>query len=268
MSRRYFTNREIKFLIQNFVRHGPVYCAEKLGRNIPYVAKKAYALGLKRKISDQWRIDKSPKQINMEPFHHITEPSIAYLLGFIWADGHVTKKKNGIIIHIQNCDGKNLKNLFFNYNFHLHISKRGQYVFYLNDYLFHKFLADNDYVIKSTASPSKILAHVPDHLRHYFFRGYFDGDGCLTNNSNHCLSFTGSYEQDWSDVKKMIKKITNHHPKICRRNNDIRGHRSSYIYIYGKEKVRAVLRYLYRGKQMGLRRKAHPSQQFLTNLSS
>lgn len=270
MSRRYFTTDEIGFLKENFVAHGTAYCAEKLGRNVPYVAKKAYALGLKRKSSDQWRIDKSMQQVSMEPFLRITEPSVAYTLGFIWADGYVSKSKNRVAISVQHRDGNDLRTLLSKHiPFHLHIGKRNsQYMFYLDDIKFHKFLVAYDYIIKSIVSPSKILSHIPSHLHHYFFRGYFDGDGCLTNNKNHCLSFTGSYEQDWVDIEKMITHATEHCPKVLRRNDDKRGHKSSVVYLYGKEKVKRVLAYLYRGEQMGLSRKSHLSHQFLTSLSS
>ena len=268
MSRRQFTPNEIEFLKENFVQFGPSYCAEKLRRNVPYVAKKAYALGLRRRVSDQWKLDKSSRKVNMNPFYHITEPSIAYIMGFIWADGYVSKSKNRMTVSIQNKDGNDLKPVFAKYiPFHLHIAKRDkQYMFYLNDLQLHQFLVDNDYLIKSVASPSKILTNIPTYLHHYFFRGYFDGDGCLTDNTNHCLSFTGSYEQDWSDTEKMILDITGYSPKIIRRNNDQRGHKSSYIYVYGKEKVKHILIYLYAGEQMGLSRKSHLSHQFLTSL--
>lgn len=266
MSRRYFTSNEIDFLKENFVQHGHEYCAEKLGRNAPYVAKKAYALGLKRKSSEQWKIDKSNPQVNMKPFYNVTEPSIVYILGFIWADGYVSKKKNRIAIAIQNKDGRDLKELFLRYiPFHLHMEKKKfQHMFYLNDFRLHEFLVDNDYLVKSVASPTKILSHIPKHLHHYFFRGFFDGDGCLTNNKNHCLSFTGSYEQDWIDITKMIINLTDSYPKTIRRIND-KGHKNSFIYIYEKEKVKKVLSYLYGGEQMGLSRKSHLSHEFLTN---
>lgn len=267
MSRRYFTTNEIIFLKENFIPYGTKYCAEKLGRNIPYVAKKAYALGLKRKCSEQWKIDKSSKQVSMEPFHNITDPSIAYILGFIWADGYVSKTTNRIAVAIQNRDGQDLKELFLRYiPFHLHMEKKKlQHMFYLNDLHLHKFLVDNDYLIKSIATPSRILAHIPKHFHHYFFRGFFDGDGCLTNNKNHCLSFTGSYEQDWTDIIQLIYHIIGVYPKIVRRTDSIKGHKNSFVYLYGKEKVRKVLNYLYEGEQMGLSRKSHLSRDFLTN---
>ena len=35
-----------------------------------------------------------------------------------------------------------------------------------------------DYDIKSTISPYKILNSIPKELKHYFFLGLIDGDGC------------------------------------------------------------------------------------------
>ena len=267
MLKRYFTPNEIDFLKENFIQYGAKYCANHLKRNIPYVAKKAYALGLKRKDSDQWKIDKSQERVEMTPFYKITKPSVAYILGFIWADGYVSKIKNRICIAVQNQDGKDLKEIFHHHiPFHLHMeNKKCQHMFYLNDFRLHNFLVKNDYLVKSTATPSKILSHIPKRLQHYFFRGFFDGDGCLTNNKNHCLSFTGSYDQDWTSIIKMIGDVTGVEPKIIRRSNDKRGHKNSFVYLYNKERVKKVLSYLYSGEQMGLSRKSHLSHNFVTS---
>lgn len=265
MSRRYFTSTEIDFLKENFIKHGTEYCAKKLERTSPYVAKKAYSLGLRRRTSEQWKFDKSPKLVNIEYFHKMTSPTIAYILGFIWADGNVSKTKHRITITIKYEDGESLKNTFLLYiPFHIHISNsRHQFMFYINDINLHSFLVDNDYLNKSVMSPSKILSKIPQHLHHYFFRGYFDGDGCFTNKSNCCVSFTGSYEQNWTDIECFIKSF-DIIPKIIRRAH--MQSKSSFIYFYGKQNCKRFLDALYSGKEVGLARKSHLHKTLVTSL--
>lgn len=267
MKKRPFTEQEIEYLKENFVKYGGIYCAKQLERTPPYVFKKAYSLGLKRKDSNQWKLDKSPQQVSMEQFYNITDYRIAYILGFIWADGHVSKTKNLIIISTQSRDGKDIQQAVVGIiPFHIYIASRNkQSIFSIGDLSLHTFLVEHDYINKSTLSPTKILSKIPQHLKHYFFRGYFDGDGCFTNKTNRCISFTGHYEQDWTDVENFIKslEIT---PQIIRRNDDKRGYKSSFIYVYGKDKCKKILEDLYKGEQVGLTRKSNLFHEFITNL--
>jgi len=41
------------------------------------------------------------------------------------------------------------------------------------------FLSENNYKEKSYVSATKILNKIPNNLKKYFFRGYFDGDGSI-----------------------------------------------------------------------------------------
>jgi intein-encoded DNA endonuclease-like protein len=268
MKHKKFTTDEINFLKKNFIQFGVKKCAEHLNRNSPYVEKKAYSLGLFRKNSDQWKLDKSPQKVNMIPFLNIKSPEMAYILGFIWADGHITKRKNGIVISVQQKDGKELHDVLLKHiPFNVHVTKRnGQFMFHIHDYTLHQFLVDNDYSIKSVSSPSKILSKIPISLRHYFFRGYFDGDGCFSNGkSGSCVSFTGSHNQNWNDTIQFIQKIIQKTPGLIRRKKDKLGHQSSYVYFYGKEHIKKFLSYLYSGQSLGLSRKRLKYEEFVNN---
>jgi hypothetical protein len=135
-------------------------------------------------------------------------------------------------------------------------------MFYLNDLQLHSFLKENDYCNKSITTPSKILSIIPKNLHHYFFRGYFDGDGCFTKiKTCPTIIWTGSYEQNWNDVSELIKKITNHQPKILQRIME-KGHKNSMLYFYGKDRIKKFLDYLYQGEIIGLSRKRKRYEQF------
>jgi intein-encoded DNA endonuclease-like protein len=45
------------------------------------------------------------------------------------------------------------------------------------------FLKSNDYLIKSVASPTKILLNIPEEFQSYFYLGFSDGDGCFYYNT-------------------------------------------------------------------------------------
>lgn len=253
--KRFFTQAECDFIRNNFTQLGAKKCAISLGRSHFYIEKKAAALGVTRRTGKQWRIDKSPCKVNMTLFETIRMPAVAYFLGFLWADGHVTKKKNTIQIHVHQDDGIELQKIFipivpFGV---LNYTKKSQYVFYLSDLRLHDFLVEHDYLVKSLATPTKILNQIPTNLRCYFWRGYFDGDGCFTKKSNICVSFTGSFNQNWTDTQIMIWNITNEVPKIARRQGQKGA--SSFVYVYGRKKVRALLDFLYAGDTFGLSRK-------------
>ncbi len=270
MRHQKLTKRDIKFLIKNYSTLGPKECAKKLNhKSWMYLSKVAQKLQLKRN-KDLMNKSKSWNQVKMKPFNNITSPYICYILGFIWADGYVSSTKNRVAVSFNIKDLTDLKPILLKHiPFHIHFAKRnGQPGFSINDLSLRSFLKENDYLIKSLATPSKILSKIPKSLQHYFFRGYFDGDGCFTNITTcPTINFVGSYNQNWNDIFNIIKNITNHQPKILRRNDDKRGHKSSVIYFYGKDRIKKFLDYLYKGESIGLSRKRERYEKFTSLLS-
>jgi hypothetical protein len=72
------------------------------------------------------------------------------------------------------------------------------------------FLKNNDYLEKSKVSPDKIISLIPENLQKYFYRGWFDGDGCIciSGKSNTIgVQIAGSKSQIWSAFIKLSKKM-------------------------------------------------------------
>lgn len=147
-----------------------------------------------------------------------------YLLGLLWADGHVDIKRKSIVYICSQKDFIQNKHIFIKFgikNFYTRYNKCngktcGPYMSWTvfdNNVL--NFLIENDYHIKSTGiSPEKILSIIPEELHHYWFRGYFDGDGCpffATNKYGRkfyaSLSFCSSSNQNWNFLKKIMDKL-------------------------------------------------------------
>ena len=74
------------------------------------------------------------------------------------------------------------------------------------------FLIEHDYNKKSHISADKILSKIPDELKHYFFRGLIDGDGCFyyykpeNGSTLRQFALASTYEQDWSYFENLCKE--------------------------------------------------------------
>ena len=123
----------------------------------------------------------SKNRVPYENFIDIKTKEMSYILGFLWADGHIRKPYSvGTTINIK--DSLDIKNIF---------SKTGDWCFY-NCKRFDKrtkrnytnfeiltsnkkivdFLIENDYDKKSIVSPNKILSKIPDEFKLYFLGGF------------------------------------------------------------------------------------------------
>ena len=69
-----------------------------------------------------------------------------------------------------------------------------------NNKRIYNFLMEMDFKEKSYKSADKILNIIPEKLRHYFFRGLIDGDGCFyisKNKKQKQFTISSSIGQDW-----------------------------------------------------------------------
>jgi hypothetical protein len=132
------------------------------------------------------------------------------------------------------------------------------------------FLIEYDYDKKSYVSADKILSTIPDDLKHYFFRGLIDGDGCFyhyTPKKGSILrqfALTSTYEQNWSyfeglcnelDIKYKIKRTINTKSS------------SSVIRITNKDGINKLGTYIYKDfdiDNVGLKRKYNKFKEIIS----
>lgn len=159
---------------------------------------------------------RAARTTNQDFFCNLKTPEQAYWLGFIYADGSITKpdrKQKSLTIALAWKD-------------HEHLRKFAK-IFGAN---VHKYKKDNGFCaqcritckqiweslislgIKSRKKYHQIDSvweNVPDSLISHFVRGIFDGDGCISYNrkihSNFSVSFTGSDML----LRKIAKWISN-----------------------------------------------------------
>jgi hypothetical protein len=247
-----------------FPSYGLKYCLEKK----PNLSKQdifniAATFGLKRKIP-QKRIKRN---FDFKSFIKLEKEAV-YLLGFIWGDGHVNPKSKIITINNIYDDLVNILPLFLKYG-NVYFCDRNRknrqkqlMIDICNEELF-LFLKENAYLIKSGASANLILNKIPEHLKHYWWRGYFDADGGVYfnediygNTTTSSMSITSSYAQDWDFVISLFKELNivnydiylHQHKKDCGKSSAVR--------ISKRDEMIKFLSYIYKDHDMiGLNRK-------------
>lgn len=142
-------------------------------------------------------------------------PETAYILGLLWADGHIStiNTKHALIVNMITEDAIELVPIFLKtgawrvYNYQRK-NWKPQTTITTNNRPIAKFLVANNYQEKNkTAEP--ILACIPEELQPYWFRGLFDGDGCIYRNNKSAfqVSITGPLDQDWSFLTRKLEEL-------------------------------------------------------------
>lgn len=140
-------------------------------------------------------------------------PESVYVLGLLWSDGHVAKNTSYVSITGVSEDFDLLQPFVFVggewgvYYRQQTPNRKPQTTFGVTNKQFHAFLVSMGYLTKSFSSACKILSFIPESLRLYWWRGYFDGDGCIYTNKNYQCFFTGSLETDWTFLKFLPSNI-------------------------------------------------------------
>jgi len=267
-----WAKEDIDFLINNYEKNGIAYICKYLNKSkdsVQYYAKK-----FDLKIDEESRRTRilnklnyrDPDSFNVNPynFFNIDKKEISYILGLLWADGFGYSNKISVTL-IEN-DGKELIGIFENtgkwkIKYKTPLNRKPQITFSTYNRLIYEFLKENDFKNKKTISPQKILFRIPDNLKHYFFRGYFDGDGTIfMKKGQYVLNLTSSYNQDWKIYENLMKKleIIYHISRVERVNNLNRINRYSRIIITNRDGIIKFCEYIYENfenEKMGLKRK-------------
>jgi hypothetical protein len=224
---RKYTLEDEQVIRDFYISKGPQYCADLLGRNVFCIHNKAARLGIKFSKADKKLLhikarERDPEWYDVNPtqFFDIRLPEAAYLLGFLWADGHIKIREHdkGVTNYIfsleiadddyQNIAGslKKLGNWKVYTRMRKERAKKNVTTIRTGNKPLVVFLIEHDYGVKSKESPTKILSRIPDYLKHYFWRGFCDGDGHIKCDADgpSALYLAGSYEQDWTEHLRLM----------------------------------------------------------------
>lgn len=254
-----WTNEEIEFLKANYFSMGLKEISKHLDRSYNAIGARANSLNLEIDPNIRWKYRYN--QGNISELLNLTNPIVVYFWGLIWADGTVNKKTNRLTLIIRQPDFLEIKDqimkLIDSWRYFEFISQANNLMSCLN--LSHveikKFLFENDYTIKSGASADKILSKIPENLKHYWWRGYFDGDGHFSH-IRSCYTtqviIASCFDQDWKFAEEGMDKIgvdfsiNKYTQKLGRGAN---------LVISGESCVRKFCEYIYNGIDFGLNRK-------------
>jgi hypothetical protein len=206
------------------------------------------------------------KELNVNPsqFIKITTPEVAYILGFLWADGFLGAGYS-INAEIVSDDAIILEKIFLStgkwHIFQRHRKGfRASTKFTCNSKLLYEYLIDLGFNAKNK-SPDKLLKTIPKKLRSYWFRGYFDGDGCWYFNSQNYLkqcTITSKYCQDWNFMIQLfigLKVDLYNINKQDKKNKKGIKNTSSRIRLCNLNSIKKFGKYIYKGQAFGLNRK-------------
>lgn len=168
-------------------------------------------------------IDKRRKYtFNLEAFDQITREEQSYWLGFLVADGYLSKSGLSCELHQRDKNHLEKLNLFMKGNCKVNNTRKDCCRIRFNSIKLEEKLIKHGLIqnkTKQTFTPST----VPENLLKHFYRGIFDGDGWITSrkqrNRNGNTSSTNriTYEIGFSSgCEIFIKEI---HQWICKELN-------------------------------------------------
>lgn len=224
------------------------------------------------------------KTVN-ENFFKIWSPKMAYVLGFMFADGSLldtNKSSRTYYLHFSNNDSSLLNDIRIALGSEHNIYtrqpritnyKRGKYISKLsyvlrigNKVMYHDLL---NLGIKHRKSNDMKMPDVPTKYFAFFLRGYFDGDGCVgwyTSTRRHTpslrLVFT-SGSTDFLDVLSItIEKLLTIKAVRCYQSQ------GAHNLVYRGRNAAIILSYLYRNLDLApfLGRKYDKYTNFMHNL--
>lgn len=207
-------------------------------------------------------------------FKNPETPECSYILGLLWADGYIRNsgKSKYVSLEIIKDDALIVYPIFMKtgkwyFDTRKRLNKKPTGRFICSNGRLFDFLKDMAYYAKSTDSPDKILSIIPETLNPYWWRGYFDGDGCFYN-KNHAsqLSFSSCYEQKWDFVNNLSNNIgiTFSIKQRTHKSKSGKISRSSLARTTNKNNVNKFFQYIYNPnlEKFGFSRKYNKSRDF------
>ena len=245
--------------------HNVQYYAGKWGLKVDADAKQEHSFNRRLQVAKL----PSDYKVNPTQFANVTTPEVAYLLGLLWADGSIHKNplpnscQTYVALALIRSDMETVRHVIEatgQWSWHNLVSKipnrQPQLRAITYNKPLHDFLEKHDYKSKSS-SPDKILSIIPAHLKHYWFRGLFDGDGHIRAASGRCISIASSYEQDWGYMENLCLQLGITTCQIVRSIHP-KGDRDSRFLFGRVEDILRFCEYIYQGYEtdkIGLPRK-------------
>ncbi|HDX9577370.1 TPA: hypothetical protein ROX88_000862 [Bacillus pseudomycoides] len=179
--------------------------------------------------------------------------NMAYILGFFVADGVIVKTCH--TVSFSQKEKEILEDIKKEINSHHPLctnKNTGVYMLNLNSKTM-----KNDLIDLHGITPCKSFdvqfPYVPEEFLHHFIRGYFDGDGHV-NPKRYFVSFVSGSHLFMNSLKEVLH-AQNLKPKFIDKEKQYR------IYLSGKKDIQLFAEWIYKDKELFLRRKYEVFQQ-------
>lgn len=202
---------DLNFLSVNYEKMGVSYCCKKLEMNKRRVVSKANELGLKTNKRERYE-NKNKKTVKYNLFEDEFTKESVYILGLLWADGHINVDDKSTMINCVESDINDVIETFLKTGdwyisksikkYHNGHEVKNQKKLYTSTWGLFNILKKYGFINKSHGSPMVMINKIPKHLLKYWFRGFLDGDGCVRDKS---IVFASGYEQDWGFMVNLTK---------------------------------------------------------------
>lgn len=205
--------------------------------------------GVERRKRGSWK----RKYTLNEDYFKTWSNNMAYILGFVAADGCINKSAQSIIISQKEPSILEAIREELGSNQPLHKNERtGVYLLQLNS----KEMK-NDLIKLHGITPNKSsilkFPNIPNQYLNHFVRGYFDGDG-FVNYEKFFVSFVGGSLDFMRTLRKKLQEIGF--------DTNFTSHSTYYrVYISGRKTVKLFSDWLYKDKGLYLNRKYLSLQQ-------
>jgi hypothetical protein len=245
---------EIEFLIRNSKLKDEIL-AKHLNRSINSIRNKRRRLGINKKYKTKYSINLS--------FFKIWSNDMAYILGYIYADGYVRIQKNKGELSIKSKDFEILEqmNIIMKSEYPITEEDTNTGIIYRLSIYQSEFIRDLlNLGLTTKKSLTMEFPYIPEPYIFHFIRGYFDGDGHVRIIGNSLeISFTSGSEKF---LKGLKKKLTDF--KIPVRIWSPSNYSFYNLKIY-KEKRDYFVFMLYKDADIFLKRKKLIFQNYYTN---
>lgn len=199
-----------KECIQNKLRYSEV----KKKYNIP---RGTWDYWIRKKYNKT--ADKRLYKANDDFFDSIDSEIKAYLLGFLYADGYLANDgRMGIRLKIDDCEIIKLiqhyicPNNPIEYTNNQNFKRRPQCSIRWKSEQMYNRLKELGFCIDKTHTESDIFKHIPEDMKFHFIRGFFDGDGHVSNyhldngtKRKISLCFCNGTIKIFEDIKEYLK---------------------------------------------------------------
>lgn len=217
----------------------------------------ATKMGLDRRTIGKWlkeegfvysKYNKSP--IDSYIFDLINTPEKAYWLGFIFADGYVSKENNfELSLAVKDLNHLNKFKNFIKFGGKIYIDEKvGRCRLQFQDSQIVNSLKKTGCINKKSLVLK--FPEIDECLYSHFIRGYFDGDGHVTNPENSiAVSIVGTLE-----FLQSVHNILNI-PKYKIKHRQVKHSPEVYISEFSGEDARNFGRFIYNNSNVHLERK-------------